>query len=75
MNRQKARYCIAFFTLIALMFFGPEERVSFAQGNIRIFHAQQKEVRSDTYLGRDLWFAIPLNAEAGAEKLISALPP
>ena len=61
MNRQKTRYSAAFIALIALVFFGSGEKTSFAQGNIRIVHTQQKEARSDTYLGRDLWFAIPLN--------------
>ncbi len=60
MNRQKIRFCLALFLLI-LCAFGTSDKAAFAQGNIRITHTQTSENQSDTYLGRDLWFGIPLN--------------
>lgn len=65
MNLQIKRFSVAFFILLGFIFFGPGERTMFAQSNIRIFHTQEHESRGDApYLGRDLWFAIPQNADA-----------
>jgi len=61
MNRKKTGFSIALSILTLLCLFGLSNKSAFAQGNIRITHTQDKEARSDTYLGRDLWFAIPMN--------------
>src|SRR5450631_980023 len=65
MSCQKIRLSVIFLVLVGLIFFCPIKTPfitsAFAQSNIRIFHTQQHEAKSDTYLGRDLWFAIPLN--------------
>ncbi len=65
MLRLKLLARFSFFTLIFPLFLSFGEGASFAQGNIRILHTQEHESRGEVpYLGRDLWFAIPLNAEA-----------
>ncbi|MDP4236363.1 MAG: T9SS type A sorting domain-containing protein [Bacteroidota bacterium] len=63
MNRQTKRFSLIVFSLISLCL-GMGTRSALAQGNIRIVHTQEHESRADApYLGRDLWFAIPQNAD------------
>ena len=61
MDRQLHRFRIALGFALCLLFISGGKSL-FAQGNIRIFHTQEKESRGEVpYLGRDLWFAIPQN--------------
>ncbi|MFI5264838.1 MAG: hypothetical protein ACHQM6_10010, partial [Candidatus Kapaibacterium sp.] len=68
MSRQKLFFRVAFSFFVCLLFVGFGEKNLFAQGNIRIVHTQESEHQSDTYLGRDIWFAIPQNYLGSAQK-------
>jgi hypothetical protein len=61
MNRHQTRLCILFFICFSAIFSIAGMQNILAQSNVRIFHTQQQEAKGDSYLGRDLWFAIPLN--------------
>jgi hypothetical protein len=59
MNRLIIRFGIASFLLLCACI---SSDTAFAQGSTRIIHAQTKEIQSDPpFLGRDLWFCIPMN--------------